>query len=171
MSMKSFNTVAAAALGIFMLAAGVTQAAAPEVHLVNHKNKEAPRFLPDWARIMDSKACSKDGHTMHAAFKVYAAVNHLETVGKRLQNNGGVPADAHRMIAASAYKELNRAWRTLAAENDAGQLTGAGVKTAQTPRYTELLQKALNTVHQETDISAFAELIELNDSGPGCQPN
>lgn len=170
MSVKSFN-IAAAALGILMLGAvAATEAAAPQAQPVNHKNKEIPHFFPDWSAVMDTAACSRDGHAVQAAFKIYVAKNHLETQQQNLKQHGRDPYTVNKMVQAAAGENLSNMWATLAAGRDAGELAQSALKS--TPQYTGLLNASIDAVHQKTDVTIFAELIAVTDGGktPACQP-
>ena len=172
MSLKTFNTAAAAALSILMMGGvAATEAAAPEAQLVHHKNSEMAHFFPDWSAVMDAAACSKDGHVMQAAIKIYVAKNHLETQQQNLKQHGKDPYTVNKMVQNVAGQNLSNMWGALAAGHNATELVEANIRNLkEAPQYTKYLETAINAVHQKTDITIFAELMGTTDTGQNCQP-
>lgn len=160
--MKAFNTVASAVLGAVIFAASGAQAVETPVPVHHTKNQEMARFLPDWKATMDPMACSKDGRKIHAAFQVYPAVNHLEQLIQRL----GDDKAAHKMVSDASYDAVKLMWQRLAARHTAAELTASVGQLRSLPAYTELMQHALEKIHRKTEVSAFAQAVEVRDRGP-----
>jgi hypothetical protein len=60
-------------------------------------------------------------------------------------------------------------WQRLAARQTAEELTSSIASLRALPKYTELMHGALETAHRQTNISVFAEAIEVDEKGP-CGP-
>lgn len=163
--MKAFNIAASTALGAVILMSSAAQAAEPPTLVHHDETQDMAHFLPDWRRTMDTQACSKDGHKIHVAFRIYPAVNHLNQAAQRLGSAEG----AHQSIGGAAYRSLKSMWQLLAGRQTAQELTESVEKLRALPEYTRLMRGVLESAHRKTNISLFAEAIEVDDNGP-CGP-